>query len=191
MGVTGPADTGSVDDSFNFGSRARRSPRGPRPSPATIAVALVVGAVAIAAVVGVLAVMKGGGEAVAEAQSSVVAQVDVARDAEAQVTLTRASTAAASLLAQDGVDASGAVSYAVAGPEGLAAFEPSVTYTADASTGPGVVSVAATDDGWSAAVRSVSGACWWIRLDGDGVQTFGSGEPCTGASAAAAAAVAW
>jgi hypothetical protein len=79
----------------------------------------------------------------------------------------------------------------VATADALSQMEPAFTYTTDASDGPGVVSVQAVADAWSAAVLSPSGSCLWIRIDAAGVQTFGSGTPCTGAAAAAASDPSW
>jgi type IV pilus assembly protein PilA len=74
---------------------------------------------------------------------------------------------------------------------GLTTVEPSLSYVAagTASTGPKVVSVAAGSTTWSAAAKSDSGTCYWIKdvSTGPGT-TFGSGATCTGTAADAAAA---
>ena len=76
---------------------------------------------------------------------------------------------------------------------GLSTVEPSLQYVAAAvaSTGPKVVSVAAgggSGTTWSAAAKSDSGNCYWIKdvSTGPGT-TFGSGATCTGTAADAAA----
>ena len=58
---------------------------------------------------------------------------------------------------------------------GLPAVEPGLTYVAHAqdSSGPRNVSVHATDGVWSAAVRSASGTCFWIRDFAAGTVTYG------------------
>jgi type IV pilus assembly protein PilA len=76
---------------------------------------------------------------------------------------------------------------------GLSTVEPSLQYVAagTASTGPKEVSVAAgggSGTTWSAAAKSDSGNCYWIKdvSTGPGT-TFGSGATCTGTAADAAA----
>jgi len=177
-----------MQDSFNLGEPAKRSRGAAGPSVATIAVGVLVLAVVLAAVTGAMMLARQGGETVAEAQSTVVAQVDRAADAVAELSLQRAATVAQALAAEAtataGLDG-GAMSAAT--PEALAAYEPSLGFTEQPSTGPEIVSVAATPEVWSAAVWSTSGSCLWVRIDLTDATTYGSGTPCTGAAAAAAA----
>ena len=143
---------------------------------------LVGGLVVIALVAGFLQVMKSGGEAAADSATTALDQVDKAQDASAQVTLNVVKAQAMQLYAE-GTDAG--PSFLAADPEALAAIGRQYTYTAEASTGPTVVSVAATPTDWAAAVRSESGTCLWIHLTGTTV-TQGQGETCTGQAAMAA-----
>jgi len=75
---------------------------------------------------------------------------------------------------------------------GLITAEPAFQYAAhDAdSTGPKVVSVRASSGAWSAAVRSQSGDCYWIKDVSNGGTTFGGDRnaptTCTGDDADAA-----
>jgi hypothetical protein len=194
-----------VNGSFSYGAPAKRRRRVAAPtqrrreparSPTSSDTSSVdrrkVGLAVLALVVlggvafGALTVMRDGGEVAADAARDAVGQIDAARDAEAQVTLSRVAVAASDLLARSPTGAADAVSAAA-----LEAIEPAFDYTEDVSTGPNVVSVAATATGWSAAVSSPSGACLWIRVDPTGARTFGSGKPCTGEAAAAASDPSW
>jgi hypothetical protein len=190
-----------MDDSFGFGEPAPRQAhvdeRSPSMPPSTSGsvrgrtVLIVLGAVlVVAGAVAVLAVLRAGGETVADTQRAAVGQIDAANDVQAEATLQRAATAARSLVAQTAGDATSS-GFEAASPEALAAFEPSFAYTTQASTSPSVVSVAATPSSWSAATASASGTCLWIRLEADGATSYGSGSSCTGAAAAPASAVAW
>jgi hypothetical protein len=77
---------------------------------------------------------------------------------------------------------------------GLAPSFPSLTFRQafDPSTGPTELSLAITPTTWAAASLSKSGTCWWIKVDAsaDGA-TYGTGDTCTGQSAAAATATQW
>jgi len=177
-----------MQDTFNLGEPAKH-PRGAtgQPNVATIAIGVLALAVVLAAATGVLLLAREGGETVAAAQATAVAQVDRAADAVAELSLQRAATVAQALVAEatatDGLDGG---TLAAATPEALTAYEPSLRFTAEPSTGPEIVSVAAAPDLWSAAVWSSSGTCLWVRIDLAGATTRGSGAPCTGAAAAAA-----
>ena len=81
---------------------------------------------------------------------------------------------------------------------GVPVVEQALTYRAGnlASTGPRNVSVApsgAPFQSWSAAARSQSGRCFWIRdiATAGGGTRYGSGATCTGNAAAAAAGTSW
>jgi hypothetical protein len=65
------------------------------------------------------------------------------------------------------------------------------TFTDGPSQDPRIVSVAARPRGWGVAVRSSTGACFYLHLDAQGRATFGSGDVCTGTVALAASARGW
>jgi hypothetical protein len=137
-------------------------------------------AVALVLVVGFFTVMKKGGEAAAKHAETVVKQIDTAGDTQAQASLNVALMAAKTAY-MDGA------SYASADPTGLAAIEPSLRYVTGASTGPNVVSVAATETDWAAAVLSGSGTCFTINASGSGSSFDGAAQACTGQAAMSAA----
>ncbi|MEM9200501.1 MAG: prepilin-type N-terminal cleavage/methylation domain-containing protein [Actinomycetota bacterium] len=72
------------------------------------------------------------------------------------------------------------VSFADAGPVGLAEAEPGFTYVdaPSVSTDEQQLSVAVSADGttWGAAAMSESGTCFYARVDADGGTTFGSSD---------------
>jgi hypothetical protein len=77
-------------------------------------------------------------------------------------------------------------------PTGLSAIDPSLTYVKGASKGPGQVSVISASNAVGIAVMSRSGTCFWLKYSvGDGIQTFGAGDPCTGRAALGAEGEAW
>ena len=84
-------------------------------------------------------------------------------------------------------------SYASANATGMTAAEPALQFVDSpaASTGPNVVSVAASASAWSAAALSNSGTCFWIEDEGTTPIHYGSGATCTGAAAAGALAASW
>ena len=69
---------------------------------------------------------------------------------------------------------------------GLITVEPGLQYMAHDtnSTGPKIVSVRASSGAWSAAVRSQSGDCYWIKELANGATSFGGDRnapsTCTG-----------
>jgi hypothetical protein len=77
-----------------------------------------------------------------------------------------------------------------AGPATLARSLPSLTFVDGPSTSPSVVSVAATDGAWAAAVMG-DGTCVWIRLDETGAVWRDRGTTCTGDDALGAADADW
>lgn len=179
-----------MDDSFNFGEKAKRPARLASPRRATAAAAglqrAIVGAlIALALGVAVFAVMRLMGDAgkqAADAQRKAVDQIAVANDVAAEQAARSTAFSAAALLAETGA-------YPTA--EQLEPFDPALRYTSSASDGPKVVSVAASGSGFAGAVRSDSGACLWFRMDLGGVTTYGRGEPCTGQAAMAARDPGW
>jgi hypothetical protein len=66
---------------------------------------------------------------------------------------------------------------------------PSVATAPKCESGQGdaSISIAASDNAWSAARMSASGKCFWIRDDSSSGTKFGSGTPCTAVAAAGAA----
>lgn len=76
-----------------------------------------------------------------------------------------------------------------AGPGDLTELRPDYTFVDGPSTIPRVVSVAATDRTWAAAVLGPSGTCYWIRIGAGGPPAIGTTRmTCTGAAALRAAA---
>lgn len=180
-----------MSDAFNFGSPAKRPARlGPTKQGRGTAgfdariLFLVVGLILTAIVIFV--VLRATGEAgtrVADARSETVLAIDRASDAAAQGTLGSAVVIARTAFAEQGSFPSD--------PAALTAFDPSVRFTAGASTGPTSISMRTDDAAFAAAVRSDSGTCWWARLDAAGAATYGSGDTCTGQAAMAADAPSW
>jgi len=173
-----------MNDSFNFGRQARPKPRlSLDPRLALSAVLLVLVAFAI---YGTMHLFSSSGKQIARTERSVVNSADAAKDVAAQSSLA-SSLQTAKLAFVDGGD-----NYTSAGPGQLSALDPSLTYTDGPSTNPSVVSLAATDTTWSAAVMSDSGTCFWIHDDVNvGTTMYGRGTPCTGAAAAGAAGASW
>jgi hypothetical protein len=116
-----------------------------------------------------------------------------AQDRAAQSVLRNALVAAKTLYTDNS-------SYLSATTAGLASVEPSLCYvdqaTPSSSTDPACygaisVSVFTSDDAWAAAVMSNSGTCFWIRDDLTFGTAYGTGSPCTGEAATAAAQSTW
>lgn len=182
-----------MDDSFALGDPAKhpaRLGRSHEPKPERVgpsAAGRVVVIVAVAAAVGggafaVLKVTAAGGEQAADAARTAIGQISVAQDLAAQESARRATFAAMALHAQDGT-------YPTA--EALGTYDPTINFTTGASTGPNVASVAVTPDAFAVAVASPSGNCLWSKVGPEGAVTFGSGTPCTGQAAMAAADPSW
>ena len=173
-------------DEFNFGSPARRGPQ-LRLDPRIVMAAAGLLVVALVGV-GFLRFVSRSGHEVASDQTTVVKQIDHAKDAVAESSL-RNALAAASVAFTDTQSFSGA------GPAELSLLEPSLTWVDGPSTGSTVVSVANTDTAWAAAALSDSGTCFWIKRDlGAGLSgtAYGSGATCTGRAAlAGASAPSW
>jgi hypothetical protein len=185
-----------MDDSFTFGSRARRSvgvKRRPRASRAearpgragTGRVAWLVagGIVAVVAIAGVMALMKRGGEEIASSNQTAVSQIGTADDVQAKMTAQQTASAVQQLYAEQG-------SYGAITPNALRGVEPAADYTGGASTGPNVVSVSSSSSGVGLAVKSSSGTCFLERFATGGV-TYGTGTTCTGDAAMSASARSW
>jgi len=102
-------------------------------------------------------------------------------DADAQESL-RLALAAARIVTPPGG------SFLDAGPAELAWLRPGYTFVDGPSTIPRVVSVAATELTWAAAVRAPSGTCYWVRVGVGEPPVTGTTDTCTGAAALLAAA---
>ena len=185
-----------MDDSFTFGTRARRSggikrrPRAPRAEArpgragtSRVVVLVAGGIVAVVAIAGVMALMKRGGEQVASSQRTAVSQIGTADDVQAKMTAQQTASAVQQLYAEQG-------SYGAITPSALRGVEPAADYTGGASTGPNVVSVSSSSGGVGLAVRSSSGTCFLERFATGGV-TYGTGTTCTGDAAMSASARSW
>ena len=185
-----------MDDSFTFGTRARRSvsvkrrPRAPRAAASSgpaglgrIAWLVVGGIAAVVAIAGIMALTKHGGEQVAASERTAVSQIGTADDVQAKVTAQQTAAAVQQLYAEQG-------SYGAITPSALRGVEPAADYTGGASTGPNVVSVSSSAAGVGFAVRSSSGTCFLERFSTDGV-TYGTGTTCTGEAAMSASGRSW
>ena len=180
-----------MDDGFNFGEPAKRPPRlgAQRPVGADrsfdVRIVFVAAGLLIAGAIAFLFLRSAdtAGKSIANAETDTVAQVAEAEDAAAKASVGRAVVVAQTLHAEKGTFTTDLAT--------LSAFDPSIHFTAGASDGPDSVSYAASDTAFGAAVRSESDACWWVRIDASGVTTYGSGTPCTGQAAMAAAEPAW
>jgi hypothetical protein len=181
-----------MEDTFAF--RADRMPRrriDPLAMKAAVAAALVV------AVTGGFAkfVIESERRSLAQAEARVHARdhdtvadvapdfVDPEIDAPARSAAETALDAAIATLARDG-------SLADAGPTQLASLG-GLIFVDGPSTTAQVVSLAMHGDAWAAAVMGASGTCFYAKVTAEGVQTFGTGEECTGTAAMDATSPSW
>ena len=183
-----------MDDSFSFGepgkkwsdSKLTARPTAPveRARPPIGPVLAIVG-VGIVVVLGVafFTLVHHGGQAAAQAESTAIAQVGVADDVQARSNLQVAQQTASMLYAQGGPG--GMPTYLAADATAMVKAEPSLQYVSGPSTGPNVISVAATATDWGAAVQSASGTCFYLHLSASGART-GTGSTCTGEAALSA-----
>lgn len=118
-----------------------------------------------------------------EGRTLSVSSVDRALDAAAQGTIGRAVVIAQTLHAERGSFPADVAT--------LSAEDPTLTFTAEPSSGPTSVSYAVGADAFAAAVRSESGTCWWVRVDPSGTTSYGRGSSCTGEAAMAAIDPTW
>lgn len=100
-----------------------------------------------------------------------------ADDLTAQSTLQNALVAARTEYMDSG-------SYAGVTADSLRQVEPSYTYVTGPSTGPNVVSVAASATEWSEAVLSTTGTCFYAVDESTGALTGSAKAPCSAAEAA-------
>jgi hypothetical protein len=180
-----------MTDEFQFGEPAKHPARlgGPRPPRATGSFPFkLVGVVAclLVAAAAVFVFLRGADEAgkeIAGARSGTLAQVDRAHDAAAQGTVGRAVVVAQTLYAEQGTFTTDLPT--------LSAFDPGLRFTSGPSTSPETVSYAVSGTEFAAAVRSESGACWWVKIDVSSKTSYGSGATCTGTAALAASSPSW
>jgi hypothetical protein len=118
-----------------------------------------------------------------QAASEETAAIDHAQDVQAQLTGTSAIQSVQGVYATSG-------SFADVTPQSLKAYEPTFTYTSDASTEPNTVSVKSTAQGVGLAIYSSSGTCLYAHVAAAGV-TYGTGPACTGDAALEASRPAW
>jgi hypothetical protein len=105
-------------------------------------------------------------------------------DLTAQHTATTIAHRAAKILRRTG-------SFAGAGPASLTEPGTPLLFVDGPSTTPQIVSVAANDTSWAAAVMSASGTCFYVTVAASGTERFGSGAACTGADALSAHGSRW
>jgi hypothetical protein len=182
-----------MSDEFSFGEPAKHPVRlgKPRAEPERAegsfvprVVWIVAGlAVAGAFAFGFLRSADEAGRQIAGSQTEAVSQIDRAYDAAAQGTMGRAVVVALSLYAERGSFTADLAT--------LSAYDPELHFTSGPSRGPVTISYAVDTAGFSAAVRSESGTCWWAKIDATGVTTYGSGTLCTGSAAMSASAASW
>ena len=176
-----------MEDSFGF-----VAPVMPRRTVHPLALRAAVLAAVVVAVFGALGAFVVSQEHAADARRAVLAtQVAAAEAREAQEAAATAATASIDdpieMAARGAADDALALALAIpdlgeAGPAALARTRSPYTFVDGPSTAPSVVSVAATDDAWAAAVMG-AGNCVWIRLSADGVVARDRGTECTGAAA--------
>lgn len=82
-------------------------------------------------------------------------------------------------------------SFADAGPAQLAALTTEPLFVDGPSTNPLIVSVATSETAWAAAVLSLSGDCFWLRVTESGRIDRGTSATCTGHAALVAAPAGW
>jgi len=125
-----------------------------------------------------------GGKAVAAQNQQALDTAGQANDLDAETSLRQVAPVVAAAEVEAG-------SFSALTPQELENYEPSLTWTGGASTGPEIVSVASTDTAFAAAALSDSGTCLWLKQNASGATTYGSGQPCTGKAAMAASAASW
>jgi hypothetical protein len=180
-----------MTDEFQFGEPAKHPAKlsGPRPPrtnsaiPAKLVGVVVCLVLAAAAAFVILSGADEAGKEIADARSETLVQIDRAYDAAAQGTVGRAVVVAQTLYAEQGTFTTDLPT--------LSAFDPGLRFTSGPSTGPETVSYAVSGMEFAAAVRSESGACWWVKIDASSRTSYGSGATCTGGAALAASSPSW
>lgn len=117
-------------------------------------------------------------ESAAPQEADLIAVPEVTGDGEALASLQRVSSLATDAFARSS-------SFAGAGIPELSFAEPGLVFVDGPSLSPTVISVAAGDSVWAAAVMGDSG-CRWIVLASTGPARQGIGTACTGRDAMAA-----
>ena len=97
-------------------------------------------------------------------------------DGDAREALDVAASAARAIYGSNG-------SFLAAGPAQLSAVSPEYVFVDGPSTMPRIVSVAAEEDLWAAAVAGSDGSCVWTRIAADGSTVTGTASECTGSTA--------
>jgi hypothetical protein len=115
-------------------------------------------------------------------ESDVAAAIAV--DDQARIAADDALAAARHVFDRDG-------SFVAAGPADLADLDLGLTFVDGPSTAPQIVSLVAAPGVWSAAVRSETGTCLYVRVTAQGLVTYGTGPVCTGDAAMVASAPSW
>ena len=100
----------------------------------------------------------------------------------------KAAVATALTIARDVFTQTG--SFADASTAILASEQPDLIFVDGPSAAPAIVSVAARDRVWSAAVMGEAG-CFWVKVTADAVIRYGVGAECTGAAAVRADRATW
>jgi hypothetical protein len=80
---------------------------------------------------------------------------------------------------------------AAAGAAQLADADQILLFVDGPSTAPTIVSVAVSGGIWAAAVMGLSGACYWVSIDAQGVVRYDRSRACSGHAALAAADPTW
>ena len=176
-----------MDDTFGF-----VAPVMPRRTVHPLALRTAVIAAVFVAAVGALGAFVVSQERAADERRAVLAAQLAEREAaEAELAAQDAATIAADdpieMAARASADDALALALAIpdladAGPAALAEGRSPLTFVDGPSTAPSVVSVAATEEAWAAAVMGADG-CLWIRLDASGAVARERGELCTGHAA--------
>ncbi len=180
-----------MDETFHF-----VAPVLPRRTVHPLALRAAIAAALVVAMVGALGVFVIGQERAADARrAALAAQVAEAEQARIEEAALGAATMATGDVTERSARAAAEDALAVvlaepslldAGPATLSGRLDTLTFVDGPSTAPNVVSVAATEDVWAAAVMGAE-TCLWLRLDADGTVTRDRGTPCTGAGALDAA----
>jgi hypothetical protein len=183
-----------MDETFAF-----IAPVMPRRAVHPMAIRAAVASTVFVAAIGALGVFVIEHEQAADARrDALVASVAQAEAAQVREAATQASLPAGLEASVDGAAAEAAEealgyaravleadgSLAAAGPAELATVGSARLFVDGPSTAPSVVSVAATDSSWAAAVAGSDG-CVWVALSADGGVLRDVGEGCTGAAALA------
>lgn len=81
--------------------------------------------------------------------------------------------------------------FAAASPAALSSTEPGAVFVDGPSPDPQIVSVAADESAWAAAVMALDGTCYYVKIAAQDPVRYGSGSACTGADAMGATGSGW